>query len=205
VKAPETLYLALNKPPGYVTTLRNPGSEPEVVELVEAVGRVFPVGRLDKDTSGLLLLTNDGAWANLVMHPRYMIEKEYVALVKGRMSTGSVRRLEDGVELPDGARSAPARVRRLGEEGWNTRVSVTVVEGRKRQIRHMLRAVGHTVIELTRVRVGPVHLGSLPVGRWRRLRKDEVEGVRAQARGMVSPVGPGGLRPDHDRRTRRGR
>jgi 23S rRNA pseudouridine2605 synthase len=180
-KATRRIYLALHKPRGYVTTVRSARAEHTVLELVGSEDRIFPVGRLDKETSGLLLLTNDGDWANLVMHPRYGIEKQYMALVEGRVIGQTIQRLAAGVQLPDGHRTAPAQVRRAGGDGHVTRLSITVIEGRKRQVRLMCAAVGHAVIELVRVRIGPVALGDLLVGEWRRLRSDEVAGIREQA------------------------
>lgn len=175
-------YLALNKPVGVVSSLRSTHGEPTVVDLLGEVPRVFPVGRLDKDTSGLLLLTDDGAWANLVTHPRYGVEKQYEGLVRGQPSPAALRQLESGITLPDGAVTAPAVVGRIGDDRGNSLLSITVVEGKKRQIRLMMAAVGHPVIELRRVRVGGIELGTLKRGAWRALRASEVEGLREIAR-----------------------
>jgi 23S rRNA pseudouridine2605 synthase len=173
------VYVALNKPAGYVSSLRSTHGEPTVRDLVPLAQRIFPVGRLDKDTSGLLLFTTDGEWANLVTHPRYEIEKEYEALVSGQVSGASVLRLRGGVTLPDGSRTGPAVVRIVQQERARTRLSVTVMEGKKRQIRLMVAAVGHPIIELRRVRIGPIVLGKLAEGRWWRLPNEEVEAIRA--------------------------
>jgi 23S rRNA pseudouridine2605 synthase len=175
------VYLALNKPIGYVSTVRGDHGEPTVLDLVTHPERVYPVGRLDKDTSGLLLLTNDGDWANLVTHPRYAVEKEYELLVSGHPSAATLRRLSAGIELPDGTRTSSVAVRRIFERGGNTLLSITLHEGKKRQIRQMCLAVGHPVLELRRVRVGPIRLATLGVGAWRYLQPEEVERVREDA------------------------
>lgn len=172
-------YLALNKPRGIVTSLRSTHGERTIMELVDVGERVYPVGRLDKETSGLLLLTDDGDWANHVTHPRHGVEKEYRALVRGKPRIEALRQLRQGVRLPDGTVTAPARVVELQEHGSDTLLSITVVEGKKRQIRLMADAIGHPVLDLQRVRIGSVHLGTLPQGRWRRLTEEEVESVYA--------------------------
>lgn len=179
IDAPSELtYLALHKPVGYVTTARSTHGEPTVMQLVDPPQRVFPVGRLDRDTSGLLLLTNDGAWANRIAHPRYGIEKEYAVTVRGSPSGDTVRRLEHGIVLPDGSMTAPARVQVERELDGCTHLAVTVVEGKKRQIRLMFGAVGHEVQRLERFRIDGIRLGALERGRWRHLERREVEGVR---------------------------
>lgn len=182
VMPPRHTYVALHKPAGYVTSLRSTHGERTVVELLDADAHLFPVGRLDKETVGLLLLTDDGDWANLVTHPRYMLEKEYEMVVDGHVGAAALVRLRNGVRLPDGTFTAPARVEDRGRPGNRTCLSVTVIEGRKRQIRLMAEAVGHPVLSLTRVRVGPVELAQLPVGRWRHLTTAEVEGIRVNGR-----------------------
>jgi pseudouridine synthase len=171
-------YLALNKPRGYVTSARSTHGEPTVFDLFQSDTRVFPVGRLDRETSGLLLLTNDGEWANIVTHPRFGVEKEYRTLVRGQPTAPVLRRLSEGVVLPDGSRTAPCQVRYVESRGINTLLAITVIQGKKRQIRLMTEAVGHRVIDLVRVRVGPVKLGDLPPGQTRRLRRLEVEEMR---------------------------
>jgi 23S rRNA pseudouridine2605 synthase/16S rRNA pseudouridine516 synthase len=176
------VYLALNKPTGYISTVRADRGEPTVLDLVIRPERVYPVGRLDKDTSGLLLLTNDGDWAHLLTHPRYAIEKEYEVLVTGQPTAATLRRLSSGVELSDGSKTSPATVRRISQRGRNTLLSLTLREGKKRQIRQMCQAVGHPVLQLRRVRVGPIQLATLGVGAWRHLQPKEVESVREHAR-----------------------
>jgi 23S rRNA pseudouridine2605 synthase len=165
---------ALNKPPGVVSTARDPGGNRTVVELVPSDKRLYPVGRLDQDSSGLILLTNDGELANLLMHPRYGVEKTYrVAVKPSPVSEASLRRLREGIELEDGP-TAPARVRRLAP----ARLEITIREGRNRQVRRMLEAVGHRVTALERTAFGPLRLEGLEPGAHRRLTGAEVERLR---------------------------
>lgn len=160
---------AVNKPAGVVSTAREPGDRPAVVSLVRSEARLYPVGRLDADSTGLLLLTNDGALANRLTHPRYEVSKAYRAELRRPPSDADLRRLASGVELEDGP-TAPAKVRRLGER----EVEIVLREGRNRQVRRMFEAVGNRVIALRRVRFGPVELGGLPAGEARRLSGQEV-------------------------------
>jgi pseudouridine synthase len=201
--SPGRLYLALNKPVGYVTTARSTHGEKTVLELVDVDERVFPVGRLDRDTSGLLLLTNDGEWADLVTHPRYGVEKEYEVTIAGHPSPVSLRALRDGVLLPDGTVTAPAQVELLQRRSLDSVLRITVVEGKKRQIRLMVGAVGHPAIALRRVRVGGISLGDLPAGRWRHLVSKEVKSVRETGRGTTVAAVPGSGAAHRDRRTGR--
>src|SRR5512135_1519466 len=144
------VYILLNKPAGYVTTMKDPEGRPIVTSLLKGVKeRVFPVGRLDYNTEGLLLLTNDGEWANTLAHPRHEVDKEYLVRVRGGVAPEQVRRLADGVELEDG-RTAPARVQVVRESENNTWLSVTIHEGRYRQVRRMCDEVGLTVVRLKR-------------------------------------------------------
>jgi pseudouridine synthase len=180
---PAKVYLAVNKPPGIVTTTSDPRGRPTVLDLVPRLGRLFPAGRLDADSEGLLLLTNDGELANRVMHPRYGCEKEYRALVRGTPSAQALEQLRSGIELAEG-RTAPARVAVDGPaEGGSYWLRVMLREGRKRQVRRMLAAVGLPVERLQRVRIGPLELGSLPPGRSRPLGRSEVAALRATSRG----------------------
>lgn len=197
-------YLALNKPVGVVSTARATHGERTVIDLIDVPERLYPVGRLDKDTSGLLLLTNDGEWANIVTHPRYVVPKEYEALVAGMPTEETLRRLRSGVELPDGTMTSPAEVRLRRWLDGGAELSVTVIEGKKRQIRLMGMAVGHPVLRLRRVRIGSIRLNDLPVGRWRPLSRDEVESIRAHMRALASS-GTRGPSADHDRRAGRRR
>ncbi len=166
---PGQVYYLLNKPIGVVTTASDPQGRPTVVEMVPAEPRVFPVGRLDRDTEGLLLLTNDGELTLRLTHPRYGVEKEYLAEVDGgEVRPGSMRKLRDGVELDDGM-TAPARVSQpdLGV------LRLAIHEGRNRQVRRMCEAVGHPVRRLVRVRIGPIADRRLRPGQWRELTTDE--------------------------------
>jgi 23S rRNA pseudouridine2605 synthase len=160
---------AVNKPVGVVSTAREPGRRRAVVELVDSPARLYPVGRLDVDSSGLLLLTNDGELANRLTHPRYAVTKAYRIELRRPPGETDLRRLAGGVELEDGP-TAPAEVRRLGER----EVEVVLHEGRNRQLRRMAEAVGNEVVALRRVRFGPIELGDLPGGGARRLSDHEV-------------------------------
>jgi len=176
--AEERVVYALHKPLGVVSTARDPQGRATVVELVPAVHRLYPVGRLDADTSGLLLLSNDGELANRLTHPRYEVPKVYVAVVEhAPVREPALRALREGVELDDG-RTAPAGARRLRPDA----LELTIHEGRKRQIRRMCEAVGHPVRELQRVRFGPLGLGDLQPGAARRLTRAEVERLRGAGR-----------------------
>jgi 23S rRNA pseudouridine2605 synthase len=177
-------YLLLNKPVGTVTTADDPEGRPTVVQLVPPQPRVFPVGRLDYDTGGALLLTNDGALAHRLLHPRYKVDKEYAALVTGTLTDETVRSLERGVEL-DGRRTAPSRVTITDRRPGRTRVRIVLREGRNRQVRRMFEAVGHSVAELTRVRFGPVLLGTLQSGLHRPLTDEEVKTLRTLTHRVV--------------------
>jgi 23S rRNA pseudouridine2605 synthase len=167
-------YVLLHKPAGVVTTARDPHGRPTVVGLVRHPAHVVPVGRLDADTTGALLLTNDGELAHRLAHPRYEVDKVYVAEVEGDVSRETLARLADGVELEDG-RTAPARARRLGPG----RVELVLHEGRKHQVKRMLEAVGHPARRLHRSRYGPLTVDGLKAGEWRELTRDEVAGLRS--------------------------
>ena len=182
---PRVLY-ALNKPVGVVSSARDTHGRKTVVELVPAHGlRLYPVGRLDIDSSGLILLTNDGELANRLMHPRFQVPKTYRAQLGGRpIARDALAALRTGVTLEDG-RTAPARVRRVGPAGSNL-IELTIHEGRNRQVRRMCQAVGHPVLELQRTRFGPLALGDLAPGEHRRLTAAEVERLRALARPPAS-------------------
>jgi 23S rRNA pseudouridine2605 synthase len=178
---PRVLY-ALNKPVGVVSTARDTHGRPTVVQLVPAPGvRLYPVGRLDIDTAGLMLLTNDGELANRLTHPRFQVPKTYRArLGGGPIAPDALHALSDGVQLEDGL-TAPARARRVGRAGSNL-IELTIHEGRNRQVRRMCEAVGHPVLELERTRFGGLALDGLAPGAHRRLTEAEVEGLRALAR-----------------------
>lgn len=170
---PGVRYHVLNKPAGVVTTARDPQGRPDVSGLFPEGPRVFPVGRLDKDTEGLLLLTNDGDLANRLTHPRFGVEKEYLAEVEGVPRDALLRRLVRGVELDDGPARAVS-VSSVGGSRGRAAIRVVMVEGRKREVRRMLAAVGLPVRRLVRVRVGPIRLGDLKPGEVRPLEPSEV-------------------------------
>ncbi|MDE6880828.1 MAG: rRNA pseudouridine synthase [Oscillospiraceae bacterium] len=173
----ERLYLMLNKPRGYVTTLSDERGRPTVAELVADCGaRVYPVGRLDLDSQGLLLLTNDGDFAQRLSHPSHQMEKEYWVTVTGR-TEGCRERLQALQKLEDGTPIAPARVSVQDGQGGQLVLSVTIHQGLNRQVRRMCALAGLQVRKLERVREGPLKLGTLPEGRWRRLAEREVKGV----------------------------
>jgi 23S rRNA pseudouridine2605 synthase len=166
-------YVLLHKPAGVVTTAHDPHGRPTVVDLVRHATRVVPVGRLDVDTTGALLLTNDGALAHRLAHPRYEVDKVYEVVVEGEPAEATLLQLASGVELDDG-RTAPAAVRRLGP----SRVELTLHEGRKRQVRRMCETVGHPVLSLHRNRYASLGLEGLEPGEWRELTADEVKALR---------------------------
>jgi 23S rRNA pseudouridine2605 synthase len=175
---------AVHKPAGVVSTAREPGRRAAVVELVDSAARLYPVGRLDADSTGLLLLTNDGELANRLTHPRYEVAKAYRVELRRPPSDADLRRLAQGVELEDG-RTAPAEVRRLGER----EIEIVLREGRNRQVRRMAEAIGNRVVALRRVRFGPIALGSLPIGEARRLSADEITALRTTCRELTHRMG----------------
>jgi len=181
---PDLVHYLLNKPAGVVTPADDPQGRPTVVGLVPAEPRVFPVGRLDVDTEGLLLLTNDGELAHRLTHPSFGVEKEYVAELEGSPSRAALRRLREGVELDDGT-TAPARAALLEPSV----VRLTVHEGRNRQVRRMCDAVGHPVVRLIRTRIGPLADRSLAPGAWRELTGDEVRSLQRAVAGPGSGAG----------------
>jgi 23S rRNA pseudouridine2605 synthase len=173
-------YYVVNKPVGVVSTAREPGKRPKVTDLVDSNARLYPVGRLDVDSSGLILLTNDGELANRLMHPRYEVDKRYVARVRGTPSKAALASLRAGARLEDGKAPA-ARVRQLESTGRETVLEIVIHEGRKRIVRRMLEAVGHPVLALERTALGPLELGRLKVGDSRRLRPAELDSLRRAA------------------------
>lgn len=174
-------YIMLNKPAGYMTTLSDPEDRPTVKDLLKGLkARVYPVGRLDYNTEGLLLLTNDGDWAHLIMHPAFEMPKTYLVKIKGILDRKDVETLESGVYLEEG-KTAPAKVRLVRKEEANSWVEITIHEGRKRQVRRMFDRVDHSVIKLKRIKIGPLSLGTLAVGKYRHLTPYEVEALRESA------------------------
>ena len=177
VEPQQLAYVLLHKPAGVVTTARDPHGRPTVVGLVGHAARVMPVGRLDADTTGALLLTNDGPLAHRLAHPRYAVEKVYEVDVEGRPSDEALERLRGGVELEDGP-TAPAGARRLGP----SRLELTLHEGRKHQVKRMCVAVGHPVTRLHRSRYAGLGVEGLAPGEWRELAADDVAALRRAAR-----------------------
>ncbi len=169
----------VNKPAGVVSTAREPGRRQAVVELVDSKRRLYPVGRLDADSTGLIVLTNDGELANVLTHPRYGVKRGYRVRLRRPASESQLRLLRRGVELEDG-RTAPAGVRRVSPRV----LEVTISEGRNRQVRRMIEAVGNEVVKLARIRYGSIDLGELPEGKARRLRRPEVQRLWKDARAV---------------------
>lgn len=174
--APGLVYYLMNKTTGVVTTADDPQGRPTVVEQVPAEPRVFPVGRLDMNTEGLLLLTNDGDLTHRLTHPSFGVHKEYLAHVKGKPSRGALRQLREGVELEDGM-TAPAQASLISDSV----IRLVIHEGRNRQVRRMCKAVGHPVQRLVRSRIGPLRDNQLKPGTWRELTQDEVRELERAA------------------------
>ena len=199
---PGLVHYLLNKPVGVITTADDPQGRPTGVDLVPAEPRVFPVGRLDLDTEGLLLLTNDGELGHRLTHPSYGVEKEYLAEVEGEPTRATLRRLREGVELDDGT-TAPAKASLLAPN----LVKLTIHEGRNRQVRRMCAAVGHPVVRLVRTRIGPLAERRLKPGEWRALTSDEVRALETEVvRRRLPEARPGpvaGATGDSDSRHRR--
>lgn len=172
----EMLYFMLNKPKGYVTTMKDEHNRPTVMDLVKLKDgkRVFPVGRLDYDTEGLLLFTNDGDLANALTHPSKKVPKTYVARIKGVIENDDLIKLSKGVELDDGENTMPCKVRLLEFDENSSRVEIVITEGKNRQVRRMFEAIGKEVEFLKRTQIGPIRLGGLTRGKFRPLKKDEI-------------------------------
>lgn len=172
------VYLIFNKPRGVITSISDPEGRPVVMDFLRDVKwRVFPVGRLDYDTEGLILLTNDGELANSIMHPSKKIPKVYLAKVKGSLDKDSMTKLTRGIMLEDGM-TAPARVRKIRNLNNNSWIEITIYEGRKRQVRRMLETVGHPVLKLKRIAINGIYLGNLNPGDFRYLTKEEINHLK---------------------------
>lgn len=169
-------YIMLNKPVGFVSAVTDQFERPTVVDLVkqDIHTRIFPVGRLDYNTEGLLLLTNDGDFSYRVTHPKFQVDKTYIALLKGGLSIRGLQKIRRGVKLDDGYHTSPAQAEILAAENGRTTVEITIHEGHNRQVRRMFEAVGCTVEALQRIRIGKIELGNLPLGHWRHLTSHEV-------------------------------
>ena len=174
----ERVYLLLYKPTGYLTTYRDPQKRPTVYDLIADLGTfVSPVGRLDLDTSGLLLMTNDNQLAECVTNPESHVPKTYLVKASLRLSEEQLQQLRLGLELADGP-TRPARVRRVRDSEKYTHLEITLTEGRNRQVRRMIEALGAKVLKLVRVKIGPITIGTLPIGKWRMLTDAEVRSLR---------------------------
>jgi 23S rRNA pseudouridine2605 synthase len=176
-------YVVLNKPKDVLTTLDSPETDDRLIikHFLQGIRhRVFPVGRLDYDTEGLLLLTNDGQLAQRLLHPRYHVAKTYLTKIKGVLEAESLQQLEQGVRLDDGM-TAPAHVKKMRKTEENSWIELTIYEGRTHQVKRMLEAVGHPVLKLRRIRFGPLNLGDLPIGRYRFLTDPEIHRLKEAA------------------------
>ncbi|WP_026073660.1 pseudouridine synthase [Acetivibrio cellulolyticus] len=172
------VYILLNKPSGYVTTVKDQFRRPTVIDLLKGVDeRVFPVGRLDYETTGLLVLTNDGDFTHKMTHPRHEIEKTYQATIAGTPTKDEIHSFESGLEIEDYVTS-PAKLKIISTKERTCVIEVTIHEGRNRQVRKMCEAIGHPVLALKRISLGKVTLGNLPEGSWRELTRDEVNSLR---------------------------
>ena len=182
LRKPAKTYVLLYKPKGYITTRKDPEGRPTVYDLVSDVGKwLSPVGRLDLDTSGLLLLTNDTAFAEGVMNPEQKVPKTYQVKTTSRLSEEQLQQLRQGVLLCDGP-TRPAKVQLLRHSAKYSFVELTITEGRNRQVRRMIEAVGSKVLKLVRTAIGPVRIGDLPIGKWRELTVEEVHKLEGSGR-----------------------
>lgn len=175
--ATQKVYYLLNKPVGYVTTAKDPQGRPTVLDLIPSPERIYPVGRLDYDSEGLLLLTNDGDVAYVLTHPRYEIKKKYLVEVQGTPNPETLLRLARGIKLADGW-TAPAKVKLIRGSGETAVLTIEIHEGRNRQVRRMFEAVGHPVLWLKRLTMGPLRLGGLRSGEYRRLTPEEIAALQ---------------------------
>jgi len=199
----ERHYLLMNKPKRCITSLKDPQGRKTVIDILpRELNRVYPVGRLDYDTEGLLLLTDDGEFANAVMHPSRKVPKTYEAKLKGVMSDAEIGLLESGVRLEDGI-TAPARVKKLKLTGNNSWLEITIHEGRYRQVRRMCETLGHEVLKLRRTKVGPLDLKGVPLGTYRELTPGEVRSV-LEASGVTGGASGAGNRRSRKARIRPG-
>ncbi|MHC4939035.1 MAG: pseudouridine synthase [Planctomycetota bacterium] len=173
VREEKKVYYLVHKPRGYLCTNSDDRGRPRVIDLVPEQRRIYTVGRLDEDSEGLILLTNDGTLANVITHPRFEVDKTYKLLVRGSVTNEAVKKIESGVWLSDG-KTAPAHVRRVSKKGPNTLATVTLWEGRNRELRRIFAKVGLRVQSLTRTAIGPLKLEGMPRGAWRRVHPREL-------------------------------
>jgi pseudouridine synthase len=174
---PAPVYIMLNKPPGVISSLRVRPGEQGLLDLVRIKDRIYPIGRLDKESQGLILLTNDGDMTHRLTHPRYGHEREYRVLVKGSISNRELSKWRQGVMLEPGVKTAPAKVWIISSEAAKTWMGVVLREGRKRQIRRVAEGLNLSVVRLIRVRIGPIELGDLAEGCWRYLTENEIQSL----------------------------
>ncbi|MDQ2085755.1 pseudouridine synthase [Herbivorax sp. ANBcel31] len=167
------IYLLLNKPVGYISTVKDQFQRSTVIDLVDVTQRVFPVGRLDYDTSGLLILTNDGSLTYRLTHPKFKIKKVYIAVIKGIPDRKEIEKFENGLEIEDYITS-PAKFKIIKSLNNKSTVEITIYEGKNRQVRKMCDNIGHPVLKLKRISFGNLNLGALPEGKYRKLTKDEI-------------------------------
>ena len=178
---PKHIYLMLHKPAGYITTVEDVEGRKTVMDLVQNIGqRIYPVGRLDKDTEGLLLLTNDGNFSHRILHPSYKLEKTYLVWVEGHPDKREIQKLRAGIWLPTGL-TASAVVQEIRRRGVQTHYRIVIHEGKKRQIRQMFQAVGSKVDYLKRIRIGDLSLGKLPIGQFRYLKESEIRSLKGES------------------------
>ncbi len=174
-------YIALNKPRGYLSTVRDPYGRPTVMDLIPKVReRLYPVGRLDFDSEGLVLMTDNGSLTYRLLHPSHKVPKRYLVTIRGRLSKKDISTLESGVEI-DGKRTQPCKITTIGRTRGKSVVEVELKEGRKRQIRRMFEMIGHPVVRLKRIKIGPLELGNLGPGKWRHLTNEEVKALKEAA------------------------
>jgi len=179
IKSENNIYIKLYKPEGYVTTVKDQFGRKCVIDLIDVKERIYPIGRLDYDTSGLLLLTNDGDLANKLMHPKYHIYKTYIADVEGIINQNSIDKLASGVII-DEYKTAPAKVKIINTSKTSSKVQISIHEGKNRQVRKMFDAVGHTVLKLKRISFGKIELSSLNSGQWSYLTNAEINFLKNQ-------------------------
>ncbi|HHX18143.1 MAG TPA: rRNA pseudouridine synthase [Clostridium sp.] len=172
-KEEQLIYILLNKPVGYVTTVKDQFQRPTVVDLVDVPERIFPVGRLDYDTSGLLILTNDGSLTYRLTHPKFKIKKVYRAILKGIPSREKIEKFEKGLKIEDYI-TALAKFKIIESSNNTSTVEITIYEGKNRQVRKMCESIGHPILKLKRICFGHLSLGDLPEGKWRKLKEDEI-------------------------------
>jgi len=174
VKKTKYQYIILNKPTGYVSSVKDQFDRKTVCDLIDINERIYPVGRLDYDTSGLLIMTSDGSFAYKLTHPKYMVEKTYIAKVAGKPTKEKLNQFMQGLVIDD-YKTAPARIKILESQGKYTLCEIILKEGKNRQVRKMCAKIGHEVIELQRIAIGKITLGNLQTGKWRRLTHNEIQ------------------------------